>query len=225
MNRPTSRWQLFKHWRGLKVWEQWLCATAIAQLVSLGILTAANTVTRWTGSPNIYVVLILVGALQGAVLGFAQWLVLRRYIRHMGWWIGATIGGAILAWGLGMMVDVFMALFVALSTTTGTVKTIATLEGIFLVGAGVGTIIGYAQWLVLESYIRKSFLWIVANALAWAFGLLIAFISIGVTRLDEFNAHNAIAWVVTGMSTGAIVGGITGIALIWLLNPRRRHRH
>jgi hypothetical protein len=225
MSQPTSRWQLFKHWQGLKVWEQWLIATAIAQLVSLGILTAANALIQLTVNPNISVVLILVGILQGASLGFAQWCVLRQYIRHIGWWIVATIVGALLAWGLGTMVDVLIALFIALSIKVGTVKTIATLVGIFLLGTGVGTILGYAQWLVLESHIRNSFIWIIANAIAWAVGLLLAFMSVGFVRLDEFTAHNAIVWVTTGTSMGAVIGGITGIALIWLLTPRLRHRH
>jgi len=37
----------------------------------------------------------VVGGLEGAVLGLAQWLVLRRYVKQLGWWIVATKGGAI----------------------------------------------------------------------------------------------------------------------------------
>jgi hypothetical protein len=224
MPKPPSRSHLLARWQDLRLWQQWVLATVIAQIISLGVLIAAHTILQLTASPNLYGILLLAGVLQGSILGLAQWLVLRRYIRNVGGWLIATIVGALLAWGVGSLVDVLMTLFIALSPKVAGAKTIALLEGVFLLGAGVGTIIGFTQWIVLERHIRQSFLWIFANTFAWAFGLVIAFISVGMTQLNRFSRETIIAWIATGTAMGIVIGSITGITLIWLLTSRQGHR-
>lgn len=59
---------------------------------------------------NTVVLLHIVGALEGTALGLTQWLVLRHYIKHMGWWILSTVIGAIAAWLISLQVTVILIL-------------------------------------------------------------------------------------------------------------------
>ena len=172
------------------------------------------------GNVNTYAILLLVGALQGAILGFSQWLVLRHYIHKAIWWVLVTTIGALLAWLIGVFVSIAMAF----AFTLNGVKTATLLLGVVLLGAGVGAVLGLAQWLVLRAYvrvyIRQAGWWMAGNALAWALGLLVAFTGAGIQKSDGFSVETALIGAATGAAMGAVIGGITGIVLVWLLKPR-----
>lgn len=155
----------------------------------------------------------LVGALGGIILGFAQWLVLRRYIQHSVQWIVATVIGSLLAWFTGLTISTLMAFAYA-----GASNTIVFIQKLVLVSAALGGILGFCQWLVLRTQISFSIWWIVANALACSLGLLVAFVGAGVVR-DSLSIQTTLLTVATGATMGAVIGGITGIALVWLLKP------
>lgn len=77
------------------------------------------------------------GAVAGAVLSFAQWLVLRREVRRAGWWIPANM----LAWIVGMPV-IFWAIDAA-QRARSLPQTMLLLAGyLLLAGAVVGAIHG-----------------------------------------------------------------------------------
>jgi NhaP-type Na+/H+ or K+/H+ antiporter len=59
-----------------------------------------------------------------------------------------------------------------------------------------------------------------ANALAWALGLLVAFMGEGIQKTDGFTVQTALIEAATGAAMGAVIGGITGIVLVWLIKPR-----
>jgi len=96
-------------------------------------------------------------------------------------------------------------------------------------GAGVGTVLGFAQWLVLKAYvrvyIRQAGWWMAANAIAWALGLFVAFMGAGIQKSDGFSLETALIEAATGAAMGSVIGGITGIVLVWLLKPRLRQSH
>ena len=60
-----------------------------------------------------------------------------------------------------------------------------------------------------------------ANALAWSLGFLIAFMDIGFEQLGELSIHNALNAAATGAAMGTVLGGSTGIFLVWLMNLLR----
>jgi hypothetical protein len=186
------------------------------------VAVVSAAVSAVGGNAPMHGVLLIVGVLEGAILGFAQWLVLRRYIDNADWWILATSAGALIAWVMGLTVSVVMAL--AYVSTGDGVKTALMLRGVGLLGAGVGVVMGFSQWLVLKVHIRKAAWWIFANALAWSLGLTVAFIGAGMISYPSLSLEAAIAGVATGVVMGAIIGGITGIALVWLLLGKNRIR-
>lgn len=211
---------------GLILWERWVLATAAGQVVGLTAIAAINATLTKTDNLNMYAILLSIGAVEGAVIGFFQWLVLRRYIDKAIWWIVATTGGAILAWLMGLAVSILMALAFAYGGDGQ--HYLELMLGVIFLGFGVGAILGFAQWLILRTslraYIRQASWWTATNALAWGLGLLVAFMGTGIETTSKFSAQTMLISAATGAAMGTVIGGITGIALVWLLKPRWRQR-
>ena len=206
----------------LKLWERWVLASTIAQILGWIVIAYFSQAIDEFSNENTYQVLLLIGTVEGFLLGFAQWLVLRRYIRHASFWIFLTILGALLSWFMGLTVSVVIGLFYAANlhqTITTLVKEIA------LLGAAIGTVIGYAQWLILKIANKKAIWWVGANAFAWSLGLVVAFIGAGINKSSEFSIHPPLVTAATGAAMGIVISSITGIVLVWLLQPRLRHHY
>jgi hypothetical protein len=192
-------------------------------MLGLLLIVGIGTLSRGLDL-NLYALLTLLGATEGIVLGVAQWIVLRHYIRHSGWWILATSIGATIAWFAGLFVSTVLAIATVRSSPSQQAALL--LPGIMMQGVGVGILLGYAQWLVLQSHIRhqiwlKTIGWLVANVAAWVLALFIAFMGTGqLESTSPFNLKTAMTAAITGGAMGAIVGTITGIALVWLIKPR-----
>jgi hypothetical protein len=131
------------------------------------------------------------GAATGAVVGLAQWLVLRR----MGltrWWIAATAAGM----GAGL------ALGIALQGIDTAGITLP-LRGL-VTGAGIGI----AQFALLRGSTARAWVWPLVVAFSWAIGWL-------VTRAAGIDL--AQHWPVFGASGALAFQLLTGLALAWLL--------
>ncbi|MCA1995588.1 MAG: hypothetical protein LDL41_26595 [Coleofasciculus sp. S288] len=77
----------------------WILATTLGGVVALYLGSAVSFFTTsilWIGSG------VVGGAVGGAILGLAQWLVLRRHVSQAGWWIAAS--AVALAVGAGWLV-------------------------------------------------------------------------------------------------------------------------
>ena len=88
----------------------------------------------------------------GAVIGIAQWLVLRRLVSRAGWWILASTVG----WAVGAAV----------------VTLVFPPQPGVLAGAVLGAMTGLAQWFVLRRWVRQAGWWVLISALGWAIGLI-----------------------------------------------------
>jgi hypothetical protein len=84
-------------------WFSWVGVTIVGQLAALGCLALGAAASLILGTRIIEFIgvsalrlltVIVLGGLVGAVMGFAQWLVLRKYLAASAWWIPATF----LAW-------------------------------------------------------------------------------------------------------------------------------
>ena len=89
----------------------------------------------------------------GLLTGSLQYLLLRRYLPRMEWWIAATI----LGWLLFSLVLGLLSVFAFFPTTVP-----PALAGVFL-----GGLIGLFQWWVLRQRVRLAALWILGSALGW----------------------------------------------------------
>ena len=94
------------------------------------------------------------------VNGLWQYYLLRRYLPGIGWWIGATALGWLLAlFGTRFLYTASMA------TTLGVNSILFELVNILLSGGAIGL----AQWLVLRQRVPHSAWWILANLIGWGF--------------------------------------------------------
>lgn len=177
-------------------WEVALNRNRLLLWIAAGFVAfpLAGIAARAIGSIEGLMTAFAAGAIAGAVIGAAQWLVLRG-IGIDTRWIVATAGG----FGVGMAVGV--AVF---GYGTGTADVAA-------VGAASGLGIGIAQWPLLYDRVRASALWMPAIAGLWAIGWAIS-TGIGVDLTTR-------RWAVFGVS-GAVTVAVLSGALLWALQKR-----
>jgi hypothetical protein len=144
-----------------------------------------------------------------AVIGFAQWVVLKQQFSQAGWWILTTTVGGAVGGAVGMHVIQPMHRIV--------------------IGAVFGAVVGCAQWIVLRQQYRRAGWWILAmtvggavgGALGWTVGRTVAG---GVVRevsdviaavtedwswFDDFGkVVSAMSWAVVGTVAGAVTEAI-----------------
>lgn len=198
--------------------RRWFAAVTLGELLGFAIPSTVGGIA-WSldASPiAFYFLLVAAGAGEGAVLGVAQWLVLRNPLPELsrGRWIGATAAAAALAWSLGMLP----------STLGDRMESVPLALLAPVVGVGCLALllsVGAAQAVVLEKHVRGAWLWIAGNALAWCAGLLVSIsvISVLVTE-DTALAEGIAVGVLAGVLMGATVALVTGRFLVRMLEAR-----
>lgn len=177
------------------LWLGWTAATTGGML--LGFLPTVFLVNVL----NLAFAQIIVPVLAGTMIGFAQWIVLRRYVSVSSQWAWADG----ISWALGYILGLF--LIQALPSTVFVV-----FIGYFL----FGVIVALVQWPVLRREIPQILTWIAANAFAWAAGF---WASQAVLPLffQGPAAEPALSTAVIAVTSGLVAGALTGIALIWIV--------
>ena len=113
--RPSFDWLL---------WLKWVLASTIGWVA--GVLLPAS---------------VAFGL--GAMVGIAQWVVLRPLFRQAGWWILASAMG----WAVGEAL----------------VTVVLPIDNTFLQGAMLGGTLGIAQWLVLRRWVHRGGWWVAVS--------------------------------------------------------------
>ena len=178
----------------LGLWLGWTLATAGGML--LGFLPTILLINVL----NLGLAQIAVPVLAGTVIGFAQWLVLRRYVTASTQW-DWTDG---ISWAAGYILG--LLLIQILPSTV-----FAAFIGYFL----FGIIVAVVQWPVLRREIPQVFTWLIASAIAWAIGYWAsqAVLSLFTDPLIE----PVVGTAVIAITSGLVAGAITGLALIWIV--------
>lgn len=209
------------------LWRDWVAANTLGEALGLGVafVIAIGVAQAYTIPPAAEILLgtaafLAIGAYEGAIVGAAQWLVLRRVIPSLRArdWIGATAVGAVIAWMLGRIPSAFADWK---STSGDVVQAEPSLLMILVLsaaaGATLGVILGVAQWVVLRGHVRRAGLWIGANALAWMAGMPLIFLAAGLPS-PHTSAPAIGALVMSAVAVaGAVAGAIEGVFLRLLL--------
>jgi hypothetical protein len=135
----------------------------------------------------------------GLVTGLLQYLLLRRYLQRIGWWIAATTLGLLLGLIGGRLLSHTLY---ALDVDSIWFET--------LMAALAGGSMGLAQWLVLHQRVRHAAWWILANVMGW--GIL----GWGAAALSNQMAIPAVGIMLTP--------GIATSVALWLLLDRLLHK-
>jgi len=144
--------ELEKEHAGWRFWILWVVATNAGFFpgLALGNRLSASVAEPYASS--------IVGACFGALVGVAQWLVLRRHISPSHHWVSATAIGWCLGGGLGALL---LGRFVPSVSEGGLAWTL-------FIGFFAGAVVGIAQRRVLLRFgPALSHWWVPISALAW----------------------------------------------------------
>ncbi len=194
-----------RHYRGpflsaLLAWALWLLATGVG-IAGGRALGLALDQAVYVSSPFYLGVLVLRGALGGAVIGAAQGLVLLPLVHWRGYlsWVVASAASwaarSILLFLISnYLVEIFSGFVpVGLALAAGV--------GGLVVGGAMGLIKGY----VLRDHLWHVALWVVASIMGAAIGRVIAATGITLGWVDNLVAVTVVEGVVWAAVTGAIV--------------------
>lgn len=150
-------------------------------------------------------VVVLFGAGEGAVLGYAQWRALRSWRPGFSSrWMVATSLSAMLAWACGMTPST--------ASDLGAPGWLAMLLGFSLMPVLLLSM-PIAQWRVLRAYVPRAWRWVPWSLAAWVLALPPTFI--GPMSIPDHSPAGVIAitWLVSGLAMAAILAFVTGKAM------------
>lgn len=182
------------------LWLGWTLATAIGML--LGFLIAIPLVNLL----NLQWARIIVPLLTGFLIGLSQWAALRSYLIDAADWILA--GGT--SWAVGYALGLFLINALA-----------DTILGGFAGYLLFGLIVALVQWPILRREIPNLWAWILANVIGWTLGFYLSQVSLDLFFEDPAIAPVASTSVISAIS-GLVAGGITGLALVWIVRQPER---
>jgi Ca2+-transporting ATPase len=191
-----------------------VAATTCGEIAGFGV--PAGTVALAGGAldrPGGLLLMVLAGAGEGAVLGWAQTRVLRRELPGLssGDWTVRTAAAASLAWAIGMAPS---ALRDALPDLSPVVQVAAAgAAGVVLL-----TSIGAAQWTVLRRHVSRAGGWVGWTALGWLTGLAV-FLAVATPlwQAGQSTAQVLAIGALAGCLMAATMAVVTGRGLIMLL--------
>jgi hypothetical protein len=197
------------------LWRRWVLVTTAGEVAGFTAPALAGAVTTSADVSGLAqaAVLVVAGAVEGALLGWAQGLVLRRVLPGLDTrcWVRATALGAMFAYAMGMLPSLLFPLSVPTMIVIGSVA------GLLLLAS-----IGTAQWLVLRQHRRHAAWWIPATAGAWLLGLA-AFLAIATPLW--YPGQSVVLITVIGLiaavAMAGVVAAVTGWAVLRL--PRTVH--
>jgi hypothetical protein len=198
------------HW---EVWRLWVAYTTTGHVVS-GILIAVVP-GKVPGGFAVALIGVVIGLM---ILGLLQWLILRHLAYGLRWWswMLATVVGQ-----LGGTSVVSIAVLGSLATGAfgglgahigGQALQLATKV---MSGALLGGVEGFAHWMVLRRYFRAAGWWIVAMISAEVLGAAASLVII-----QGAVSERRLIVMMTRLTSGFIVGALTGAVLVWLLRER-----
>lgn len=188
-----------------RLWWRWVGLTTAGEVAGFCAPAVVGAVTSAARVPDAPAAALLVaaGAVEGALLGWSQSVVLRRAVPALPGrdWVRATSLGAVVAWTMGMLPTVVFARLSGVPTAVLVVLAVA--AGLVLLGS-----IGTAQWLVLRRYRPRCGYWVAVTAGAWCLGLGL-FLAI---TMPLWHPGQPVAVVVLIGVLGAIAMAVTAAA-------------
>lgn len=220
-----------KRERDAEFWLRWVLANALAEGVGLSAVLIVGfglLGPRLAGLSGVWPALlgllggVLLGLFEGFVVGALQGVVLRGRLPALSLraWIIATILGAMVAWGLGMLPSTLIS--AGADASQAAAEPPAWFVYVMAAGLGLvaGVVLAWPQWRVLKLYrleVTRSGLWLPANALAWLFGMPLVFLGMDAIPPGA-GVLQAIPIVVAATAlAGAVVGAIHGLILVRVL--------
>ncbi|NEQ42036.1 MAG: MFS transporter [Leptolyngbya sp. SIOISBB] len=196
--QPTMN---LEHPPGSRFFVQWVLANSLAMLIS-GLVGIVGDSWETT------IIGFIVG---GLCVGWAQQLVIRRFLPETRWW-RATFLGSLVA--LGLLSVFFVAPLLQSNTSINEPAPFIMLSS--YAGAVYGLGLGSAQWLTLRKLLLKSRLWILATVLGLSFGTAggISGVLVVANVFISFPTYVAVnLWIIFGCFIYTSITGATFMRL------------
>jgi hypothetical protein len=203
---------------GRELWRRWTRTVTIGEAIAFsipavaGALIAAGDLGPLAAAP----IVLVAGFAEGAVLGFAQALVIRRALPAIGSrsWIRATALGALIAWAVSLVPT-------SIGEGLEDIAPGALIAGGLVLGAVFLLSIGGLQWRVLREHVPHAGWWIAAVALAWicALGTFMA-VATPLWKEGQALALTIAIGIGAGLLMALVMAAITGYALMRLTAAR-----
>jgi hypothetical protein len=184
---------------GWDFWLKWVVATSVGSI--LGLILGFGLGLIIGGFDNEFGVLrtilgkIVFGAGIGFGVGILQWLVLRGRVTRAGWWVLASTAGLAVAQGGAA----------AAAVASGNSEVLGSSLFLQVMALG-GAVTGILQWLVLRGKVSRAGWWVLASTVGWGLGF------------DVMDAALVgVDCIIFVLFYGAVLGVVTGGALVWLL--------
>ncbi len=195
LNRAQPGWRFWLLWMGASLAGVIAYALTIPVIVGIvNMLAPMRQVEnlapeqRWIG----IAISLFGGSALGAAIGLAQWLVMRRYLRGVGWWVLATLVGYAVPLSAGPIIPVR--------------------EPSWLAGLAIflmfGAILGILQWLTLRGRVYQAGWWMVISMIGWLVpcGLIVIAYLTGL-YVEPFDM----------LSAFFVPVAVAGAGIVWLL--------
>ena len=139
----------------------------------------------------------------GAVVGIFQWVVLRERVPGADRWIWSSIVGLAVAGGV-------VGPLLLVGGGNADFGSLAAVVGYTLVGTLGGAVTGMLQRPVLRGQVSRSGWWVLASTVGWGLGMAVTGAGMNALAVGDFCG-------LMGFFGGAVLGAVTGGALVWLL--------
>lgn len=230
----------------MALWFEWTLTSAAAISISSLVLVGTFALLSWLDMDFVFFLLgqgnwgyaigrlsnILVGGAIGAALGAGQAFVLRHHIRQAASWvrasaIGMAIGNILSFTTSGIAYDIVYGSRPVPFPANDPGGAIAVMA---IRAAVVGVAVGMAQWLILRRQVHWAGWWVLASMLAWSGGIIAGHFG-GAVLYSGWGLWG-FGWDTMGglfirllepqglPIVGAVVGALTGLALVILLGKR-----
>jgi Ca2+-transporting ATPase len=197
-----------------RVWQRWVAGTTVGEL--LGFLIPVAVISAGADAapgPLRLLLVVLAGAGEGAVLGWAQSRVLRSLIPGLPTtaWTTRTAAAAAVAWLVGMGPSTLGAVFDGWAPA---VRVVVAVPAALLVLLCIGA----AQWTVLRRSLPGSARWIGWTAAGWLAGLAV-FLGVAppLWHAGQGVVQVAAIGALAGILMASTMAAVTGWGLIRLL--------
>lgn len=211
-------WNLFYGWMGANAGGE------IAGLaVWLAVIRILDDFDARDADTAASLVLVIV---TGAITVLLQWVVLRRRLARVGWWVVATVAGFLTAF-LIVLLGSFLISEISESFNAGNFELLA--AWLLLQTAISGAAFGLLQWLVLRREVARSGWWVAASSAGFVLGGIVtipvgALIAVILQLVFEVDVTERLLPAVGQVVSTAVYGTITGVVLMLLLGRPRRDR-
>lgn len=196
------------------VWWPWLGWVTGGECLGFAVPGVVAVVLAAAPRPVFAVGLLAAGAVEGAILGGAQAVVLRRIVPEFPVrpWVVRTSVAAVFAWLIGLLPSTY-------SDDLATLPMAVLVPVMIVAGIALVLAIGVAQRTVLRTTaVRAAWRWIPVTAPGWAIGLgAFAAVTSPLWQPGQGPVLVGAIGVLGGLVMAAAMAAVTGAGLVWLL--------